>query len=229
MAEEKTLKQSNLIYLGSFTLSNIIVFLLLIKVDVRGILGILELDMMKAINKIVENAFGGSLISGLLCILVALLSGLISSDLKHKLIFLRWKDVLPGCSAFSKHMHEDSRIDPAIIEENHGTLPVEPSKQNSLWYRIYKKYQNEPSVIGAHKNFLLMRELYGIQLICLVGLGVAGYFLIEDKNQYVIYLSVMVATLILLILAARNYGVRFVTNVLALETCSKKESIAVTP
>jgi hypothetical protein len=52
---------------------------------------------------------------------------------------------------------------------------------------------------------------------------------IENKDHYAIYLSVMVTILALLIFAARNYGVRFVTNVLALETCSKKESIAVTP
>jgi hypothetical protein len=231
MAEEKTLKQSNLSYLRGFIILNVGGFLIVSKTDISGIVELLDLDINsnKIINKLVEDAIGGSFVLALLYILVTLLSGLLDSTTKERLVFLRWNDVLPSCHAFSKHMYEDPRIDPEIIEKNNGILPTEPSKQNSLWYRIYKKYQNEQPVLDAHKNFLLMRDLCGIHLICLIGLGIAGYFAIEDKNHYAIYLSVMAFILILLVLAARNYGIRFVTNVLALETCSKKEITPSTP
>ena len=231
MAEEKTLKQSNLTYLRGFIILNIMIFLFMAKIDISGMVGFLDFDIKsnKIFNKLAEDAIVAPLILALFYILVTLLSGLIDSTTKERLVFLRWNDVLPGCRAFSKHMYEDPRIDPEIIEKNNGVLPTESSKQNSLWYRIYKKYQNEQPILDAHRNFLLMRDLCGIHLICSIGLGATGYFVIENKNHYAIYLSVMVAILALLIFAARNYGVRFVTNVLALETCSKKESIAVTP
>jgi hypothetical protein len=231
MAEEKTLKQANLNYLRGFIVLNIIGFLFVAKIDISGMIDFLNLEInsSKILNKLAEDAIGLSFVSVSLYILTTLLAGLIDSDTKVKLIYLKRKDMLPGCRAFSDYMYKDPRVEPEIIEINHGTLPTEPNKQNSLWYRIYKKYQNEQPVLDAHRNFLLMRELFGIHLICFFGLGVAGYFTIDNRSHYGIYLLVLAATLILLALAARNYGVRLVTNVLALETCSKQENIANTP
>jgi hypothetical protein len=220
MAEEKTLKQSNLIYVRGFIVLNIMIYWLIAGIDVKKFLDdFLELT----INKIAEDVIGVSSISVLLYIFATTISGIISPEFKYILVFLKTKDTLPGCRAFSEYIHRDPRIDPKIIENKNGSLPTLPIEQNRLWYKIYKKYENERSVLESHKNFLLMRDLCSISLIFFLILGTIGYFTIANKIHWITYSSLLATVFLLLMLAAKNYGIRLVTNVLAVDTCSKPE------
>ncbi len=220
MAEEKTLKQANLMYVRGFIVLNILIYLLIAGIDIKETL---ETFFEPTINKIVEDVIGVSSISVFLYIITTAISGIISPELKYALVFLKTKDTLPGCRAFSEYIHRDPRIDPKIIEKKNGNLPTLPIEQNRLWYKIYKKYENEKSVLEAHKNFLLMRDLCSIGLIFFFVLGTIGYFTIANKMYWITYSSVLVTVFLLLMFAAKNYGIRLVTNVLAADTCSKPE------
>jgi hypothetical protein len=231
MADEKTLKQLNINYVRGFIFFHVLVFALVagidlkevmanfdLGIDVKAVIGSIDLGM----NKLAEDAIGVSLISALLYILTIVTSGLISPGLKARLVFLRNKNALPGCRAFSEYIDKDPRIDPKIIVNNNGILPTLPEEQNRLWYRMSKKHGDDRSVIEAHKHFLLTRDLCSIHLLFLFFLGLLSYFSMTNKTHWLIYSTSLVISLVALIVAAQNYGIRFVTNVLAAESCSKQ-------
>jgi hypothetical protein len=48
---------------------------------------------------------------GLATVVTTIANGLLSADMKARLVFLRWHHALPGNRAFSKHALHDPRID----------------------------------------------------------------------------------------------------------------------
>lgn len=74
--------------------------------------------------------------AGLAVIVATVANGLLSSAMKDRLVFLRWKQALPGHRAFSVHAASDPRIDPARLKKARGNkLPADPEAENRLWYR----------------------------------------------------------------------------------------------
>jgi hypothetical protein len=83
---------------------------------------------------------------GVALIVATVLTGLLSSDAKARLVFLRWHHALPAHRAFSVHASRDPRLDVAALEKIHGAaFPVDPVEQNLAWYRIYKTMENDPA------------------------------------------------------------------------------------
>lgn len=157
----------------------------------------------------------------LLPVIVLLLSGLLSSDVKAILVFWKLKNVLPGHDAFTKHAGADSRIDPSTLRRNVGAFPLDPKEQNAMWYRLYRRVGNDPSVGEAHRMFLLFRDMSAVSVL-LLAMGPLGLWLSGIAGD-----AIVVATGILLgqflsaVIAARNSGVRFVTTVLALHSAKR--------
>jgi hypothetical protein len=154
----------------------------------------------------------------LLSILAVALSGMVPSEWKFTLIFWKLKNVKPASEAFTKWMFEDDRVDIKVLQKKYKNLPTSPKEQNSLWYRMYKKHQEKPSVIDAHRNFLLMRDLATISFIFILIFGL--YILIRANysfRSFIVFLIFFVEYIIFCI-SARNYGIRFVCNVLAEES-----------
>jgi len=148
-------------------------------------------------------------------ILAIILIGIFTADFKAKLVFLRSKNVLPGHRAFSQLGKKDSRFIITDLERLLGNLPVDPIKQNALWYKLFKKCEHESSVADAHRIFLLTRDLTAISFLflCLGTLSI----IIQHSNilttlWYAIY---MLVHFLVIGLTARHYGNRFVCNVLA--------------
>lgn len=157
----------------------------------------------------------------LLPVVVLLLSGLLSSDVKAMLVFWKLKNVLPGHEAFSKHAGADSRIDLATLRRNVGAFPLDPKEQNAMWYRLYKKVGNDASVAEAHRMFLLFRDMSAVSIL-LFAIGPLGLWLSGIASAAIAVAAAMLfGQFLWAAIAARSSGVRFVTTVLALHSAKR--------
>jgi hypothetical protein len=117
---------------------------------------------------------------GFALVIATVLNGLLSADMKARLVFLRWHHALPGHRAFSKYAVSDARIDLAALERLHGCpLPVDPVEQNRVWYRIYKTVENDQAVRQVHGDFLLLRDYTGLCAVFIAFYGAAGLYAIR--------------------------------------------------
>ena len=149
--------------------------------------------------------------------LTGVLNAQLPADAKARIVFLRWRDPLPGSEAFTKHGPSDPRVDMAALERAFGPLPTAPREQNALWYKMYKSAVSEPAVSQVHRVFLFTRDYACLSLFALAVLGVAGFVQIPSRATAIRFLAVLAAQFLLARRAARNHGVRFVTTVLALK------------
>lgn len=152
---------------------------------------------------------------GLGLVLVSALNSFISADMKSRLIFLRWRNPLPGSRAFSRLAPRDSRVDLRHIEDIYGELPSDPGEENRLWYKIYKSVENNESVIQAHKEFLLFRDYGVLSLFMWIFMSAYSYIKMNNINEWLIYSSIMMIQFIITMRAAQTNGNRLVTTVLA--------------
>lgn len=153
---------------------------------------------------------------GVALVIATVLNGLISAEMKARLVFLRWHHALPGHRAFSEHAARDPRIDLPALEKLHGAaLPADPQEQNRAWYRIYKTMENDPAIRQVHRDFLLLRDYTGLCAVFIVFYGAVGLYAIPSTKIGLIYLLVLALQFVLVRQAASNYGIRLVTTVLA--------------
>jgi hypothetical protein len=157
---------------------------------------------------------------GLAVVVATVMNGLLDPNTtKARLVFLRWRDPLPGSRAFSKYVTADPRIDPAKVETAVGSpLPIEPVQQNRTWFRLYKAVENDPAVLQVHRDFLLTRDYTSLATLFLVIYGTASVFVVPSTKILLIYLLFLVLQYIMARQAASRYGVRMVTTVLARAT-----------
>ncbi len=185
----------------------------------------IKIDGLRAIFTDAQNL----LPVGVALIVATVLTGLLSSDAKARLVFLRWRHALPGHRAFSVHAGRDPRIDVAALEKIHGAaFPVDPVEQNRAWYRIYKTMENDPAVRQVHRDFLLLRDYTGLCVVFIVLYGAVGLFFVPSTRIALIYLVVLAVQYALVRQAASNYGTRMVTTVLA-RRAAKEETGSPTP
>ncbi|POY34712.1 hypothetical protein C3K47_18945 [Solitalea longa] len=150
-------------------------------------------------------------------LILFLLNGLLSSNQKAVLVFWKLKHPLPGSEAFSKLSKEDTRVDRKRLKDIHGPLPKNPSEQNKLWYKIYKKNSLDIVISESHRAFLLARDLASLCFLFVVFIGLP-ILVIENWPINIYYFSFLVVQYIIVVIGAQNRGRRFVTNVLAIET-----------
>lgn len=147
-------------------------------------------------------------------VVTTIANGILNSATKERLVFLRWKDVLPGHRAFSVHAKADPRIDFTRLQRACGNkVPSDPKEQNSLWYRFYLEVQDVPAVLQVHRDYLLLRDYTGLAALFLVGFGIAALFLVAPWKAFGVYFGVLLLQLIVVRHAAATYGVRFVCTV----------------
>lgn len=156
--------------------------------------------------------------AGLGLALTGLLNAQLPAEAKARIVFLRWRDPLPGSEAFTKHGPADPRVDVAALESAFGPLPVMPREQNALWYKLYKSVSSDASVTQVHRAFLFTRDYACLALFAWVVLGAAGFVQIPSVRTALGYVAVLGAQFLLARRAARTHGVRFVTTVLALKS-----------
>jgi hypothetical protein len=207
MSKNKTLKEQNSKLIWTFFSFNALLFYIL---AVAPLIKFDGFDWQKFFT-------GKGIWLTIIPLVLFILNGIVSSDLKAIIIFWRIKNPLPACRAFSHYAKRDDRIDFNKLETKYNPLPDAAKDQNSIWYKIYKIFQEDPVVKKSHKDFLLGRDLCSISLLFLVFGGILGLFLISDNTKWW-YLIFAFGQYLILAIVAQNHGKRFVCNVLALET-----------
>ena len=151
--------------------------------------------------------------------LIALvLTGILSADSKARLVFLRFRNALPGHRAFSQLAPGDSRIDMDKLRLIVSPWPSTPAAENRTWYAIYKKHANSTTVLHSHQSFLLARDLAAISFLFFLT-GPWGLAIVQRGLLWpLLYAFVMLGHYIVLMIVAQNHGRRFVCNVLAEHT-----------
>jgi len=157
---------------------------------------------------------GGLWPAGLGVLITGILNGQVSAGLKARIVFLRIRDALPGCRAFTEHAEADHRVDVTKLEERFGSLPVEPEAQNRLWYKMYRTVDDDPRVAQAHRSYLFARDYSCCSLLLTAVLGGAGFGLLPE-GAALYYLGFLVLQFLLASQAARIAGRSMVVNVLA--------------
>jgi hypothetical protein len=155
---------------------------------------------------------------GLATVVTTIANGLLSADMKARLVFLRWYHALPGNRAFSKYAQQDPRIDQVWLARMTEKESVRtPEAENATWYRLYKEVHTDPSVQQVHREFLLLRDYAGLAALFLIGFSAVALFTVQPPKVLAFYCVLLVAQFIIVRHAAATYGIRFVTTVLALK------------
>jgi len=151
----------------------------------------------------------------LMPIITLILNGLLSHRAKAVLVYWRLRNPLPGCRAFTKHAVIDERIDTVKLAKKLNKTPTDPSEQNALWFELSKKYADRPVVFNSHKIYLLSRDLTVVSFLFLI-IGCTTAVLKHGSIMAVAPIcSILLVQYLLLSISARNYGNRFVCNVIA--------------
>jgi hypothetical protein len=186
------------------------------------------------LSLVVSKAFVGSAVEhfwgrvtakdGIIAVTIPLaamvFSGALGDTAKARLVFWRWRHPLPGCRVFTELLNTDPRIDVPALKKKLGRLPKEPQAQNALWYGLYRARQAAPTIFEAHRLYLLTRDMATISavLVVLFSIGVVASSI--ERKIAVLYSGGLIVQYLLVASAARNYGVRFVLNVLTEESQS---------
>ena len=202
----KSLKDKNQIPLLAVLAGNLALFYMALNADSVGAAEWAELarGSLKALP------------AGLGLALIGIVNALLSADMKARLVFWRWNDPLPGARAFSHYAKRDSRINLDKLKQAHGPFPRSPREQNAVWYGFYRSVASEPAVTQVHRGYLFARDYTGISLLLILVLGgLAAYQMpAATAGRYIAFLIVQ---FLIVGLAARHLGCRFVTTVLALK------------
>jgi len=154
-------------------------------------------------------------------LLVVVFNGLLGDVAKARLVFWRWSNPLPGCRAFSKLMHTDPRIDVAKLKEKRGPFPRAAKEQNALWFNLYKRHSATITVTDSHRLYLLTRDIASMSALFVFPFSVFTAFSSLEAKTVWLYAGALLLQYIAVATAARNYGNRFVKNVLTEESHSK--------
>ena len=154
-----------------------------------------------------------------LLLFVSIVVSIVNAQIDHKnkarLVFWKWKHPLPGNRAFTEYMSTDSRIDKEALRKHHDPLPTDRDKQNALWFKWYREFQNEASILQVHREYLFTRDYTGISFLLVIGFGFLAFWQMESFNVASTYLVILLLQYFLVRRAACNHGIRFVTSVLA--------------
>src|SRR5262249_46153828 len=153
---------------------------------------------------------------GLAIVVTTVFNGVLTSNIKDRLVFLRWKETLPGHRAFSQYGPADPRIDMATLKKLCGNrLPSDPAEQNRTWYRLYNSVEHHPSVSQVHKDFLLTRDYAGFAAILFIVFGAAAVVVVQSWRISLGYCAALLLQWLIVRHAASTYGIRFAQTVLA--------------
>jgi hypothetical protein len=155
-------------------------------------------------------------------IVTTVVNGLLSANMKARLVFMRWKHALPGHWAFSKFAVSDPRIDINRIKKALGNkMPADPEAENKAWYRIFKEVENVPEVLHVHREFLFMRDYTGFAALFFIGLGTTAVIFVHSWKISLTYCLALFLQFFIVRHAAATYGNRFVCTVLAVKSAKR--------
>lgn len=146
------------------------------------------------------------------------INGILGDLGKARLVFWRWRNPLPGCRAFTAIMVTDPRIDVARLRERVNPIPSEPKEQNAAWYHLYKAHTDKQTILEAHKAYLLTRDMAVLAAIFAIIFSIGAFISAIGWKLSTLYSCALLAQYVIVATSARNYGNRFVANVLTEES-----------
>lgn len=165
-------------------------------------------------------------LSALVGVVLMMFSDVLPQTFKHKLVFLRFRNELPGhrCDklCFAEPRLEADKLKTSWYHVFGSEIPKE--MRNGLWYQhIYKPVMNEPQVQSAHQKFLLYRDATAgslIILLLLVAWAWSGLNLpyIGELHPWVI--GIQAFFIICTLSGAQSYGNRMVVNATVIRIAS---------
>jgi hypothetical protein len=161
------------------------------------------------------------LVTALLPVLVLLLTGLLSHNVKAILVYWKVTNPLPGCQAFTRHAPADVRIDMVALKKNVGELPTDAAEQNKKWFKLYRMVGDDKTVVEAHKMYLMYRDMAAMSLPLIVLIPLGLYFVGASATALWISAGLFAVQFVVCCVCARNSGTRFVCNVLAIHSTKK--------
>jgi hypothetical protein len=176
-------------------------------------------DLAASNWRVIFSDLAGVIPPGLGLIAVGGINAILAPDWKARVVFLRWRDPLPGSRAFSKLLLSDSRIDVKKLTAKHSPFPSAPAEQNALWYKLYRSVSGLPEVSHVHRDFLMNRDL-AVMSIMLIVIG-APLSAIYATKAALVLAAIYAVEFLLFRLAAANYGRRLVTTVLAIKSTQR--------
>lgn len=202
----RSLKSEYAKWLWMLVLADLVVVLLFLAPGVPSGASLAELGNWRLLTTVVVP------------VVVLLLVNVLPHKLKCVLVYWRPYGWLPGCEAFSKYGPADVRIDMDALARHVGPLPKEPGKQNARWYQLYKQVEDEAEVAEAHKGFLMYRDMAVLSIPFIAMVPSVLFFAGASPGAQWIGAVVFAVQYLLSAVSARNSGVRFVTNVLAVHS-----------
>ena len=171
------------------------------------------------LSSLIDLAVAGSG-SLMLSAVLVMLANTLPQSVKHKIVFTRLKNELPGCR-IDRLCKKDSRINYEAVKKHWPDVFSENSDgitRNSLWYQqIYQPVKNAREVLQAHRSFLLYRDTFsGLMLIFLatIAWSLIGISEIVGEIKPMVFF-IQGALMTLSLIAARISGNRFVVNAVA--------------
>ncbi len=198
----------------TFFIANIVIFTAFV---VNGNLTLSNLN--QNYNDIAKNSI---IAGGAGTLVIFILKGILSSNIKASIVFWRIKNPLPGCRIFTKISIHDCRIDFKALETKHGILPKDPIEQNNLWYNFLTKYRDDEMIFKSHRDYLFSRDLTALAFLFLIFYSTAAIFINKGITSVWIYLFILLIQYLILSIVSQNYGNRFACNVVAKESSSLK-------
>ena len=177
-------------------------------------------DMFTISRKLGEQA----LLVGAITVFGGLLSNILPNNIKHMLVYWRFKNVLSGHRC-RKLCVKDPRLNLNDLKKKWPKLflhDLEESEQNNYWYRdIYSPMENKPQVVQAHRSFLLYRDVavgQYVLLLCLLLWMLVGE--VASVPSLSIWTALVLAGMcVLLSRAAKQSGDRMVVNAVVVALC----------
>ncbi|WP_206733712.1 hypothetical protein [Pseudoxanthomonas composti] len=151
--------------------------------------------------------------------LAVALCGILNSQLtylqKARIVFLRWRDPLPGCRAFSHYVAKDPRIDMKAVRAKWSPLPKGAQQQNALWYRIYQQEQGTEAVNHLNRHWLFARDYASICVLLLIALGALGIYQMPSALSWFVFVGIVLTQFFFARRSAVNHAERFILTVIA--------------
>jgi hypothetical protein len=161
-----------------------------------------------------------ALIALVLPVVVLLLAGLLPHSLKASLVYWKINEALPAHEAFTKHGPSDARVDMTALRAHVGELPTASSEQNRVWFKLYKATENAPTVLEAHKMYLLYRDMAAMSFLLLIAAPAGLYLSRFNLGAVSTTAAVFALQFLSTAISARHSGVRLVTNVMSIHSAT---------
>lgn len=202
---KKTLKERNAKLIWTVVAANAVLYAWFLRQDV------VAMPSLTALAKSWETAVP----AGMMFLLTVALNGVLSPATKARLVFWRWREVLPGHRAFTHFAKEDPRVDFEALERQFGSFPTSGLEQNRRWVRLYRSLEERPKVEHINREYLLLRDWTGLAALACAVLAPAAWWFGRSRDVAVVYALVVGLQYVIVRTAAKNAGERLVTTVLS--------------